>query len=126
MEAHASDEWPLGPKRSCFAQHKTSEERRIAAQYYRKVRMSADQCAANKNILAASEADFACDSMHNIFYKTFGAWPEGHLVINTDNQLVVSTVAVHGSGEIKDGPWWRVIERALVEELDLVQKNCVV
>ena len=119
MEAHASDEWPLGKKRSCFAQHKNIRERIKAAEYYRKVRMSSSLCSADPNVLAASKAPFACDSMRNTFYETFGAWPEGHVVINSNNRLVVSTQAIYGSGEIKGGLWWEVIEQALVKDLGL-------
>ena len=123
MEAHASDEWPLGNQRSCFEQHKTIEARMEAAKHYRAVRMNAGLCATDVNILAASQAPFVCDSMQNSFYETFGAWPEGHILINTNHQLVVSTEAMHGSGQIKGGPWWKVIERALVEKLGLQKQN---
>ena len=122
MEAHASDEWPLGKKRSCFAQHKNIRERIKAAEHYRKVRMSSSLCSADPNVLAASKAPFACDSMRNTFYETFGAWPEGHVVINSNNRLVVSTQAIYGSGEIKGGEWWEVIEQALVNDLGLRRK----
>ena len=123
MEAHAKDEWPLGKKRSFIPQHKTIEARMEAAKHYRAVRMNAELQETDLNVMAASQAPFACDSMKNIFYKTFGAWPEGHIVMDTNFQLVVSTEAVYGTGEIKGGFWWEVIGDALENKLGLKRKE---
>ena len=122
MEAHASDEWPLG-KREAALQHKNIRERIKAAEYYRKVRMSSSLCSADPNVLAASKAPFACDSMRNTFYETFGAWPEGHVVINSNNRLVVSTQAIYGSGEIKVVCGGKLLSKHLLTTWSATQAN---
>ena len=79
------------------------------------------QC--NPNVLAASKAPFACDSMRNTFYETFGAWPEGHVVINSNNRLVVSTQAIYGSGEIKGGLCGKLLSKHLLTTWSATQAN---
>ena len=122
MEAHASDEWPLGKKRSFIQQHQTIGARIEAAKHYRSIRMNAELAKNDLNVQVASQAAFACDTMENKFYKVFGAWPEGHIVMDTNFKLVVSTETVHGTGEIKGGFWWEVIESALLNKLGLTKK----
>ncbi len=48
---------------------------------------------------------FAVDFMENEFNSTFGAWPEVHLVISADHQLLLKTEAEAGLGSIAGGTW---------------------
>jgi len=67
-EAHARDEWPVGPKVSFCDQPKTLSERLALAD------------KLNKSI------DFALpvvvDGMENAFMKTFAAWPFRYYIIH--------------------------------------------
>ena len=38
------------------------------------------------------------DTVHNAFYKAFGAWPEGHVVIGAEATLLLCTEAQEGEG----------------------------
>ena len=76
MEAHAAQEWPMGTIRSSIGQHKTIEERKIAANAHR---------AKNSTL---SKFPFVIDTMDNIFYEKFGAWPETHLLIDGNGKLI--------------------------------------
>jgi hypothetical protein len=116
LEAHASDEWPLGKERSCFEQHKTVEARRQAAQAFRAKRMSAALQSADPLVQLAAQVPFAVDTMDNKVHATFGAWPEVYLVV-ADGKLVKRTEAMDGLGTIQGGPWDVVVRRTLVNFL---------
>lgn len=66
-EAHASDEWPIGPSISFCKQPKTMEERTNLAQ------LVAKRLPPSTHVWI--------DSMTNEFRKTYAAWPFRYFVI---------------------------------------------
>jgi len=67
-EAHAADEWPVGPSVSFCKQTKTVEERCLLARKY----------------MEANEISFemVVDNMNNDFDRMFAAWPLRFYVIS--------------------------------------------
>ena len=55
----------------------------------------------------------AVDTMDNPFYKAFGAWPEGHVVIGAEGTLLLCTEAQEGEGCIAGGEWQMQVEGVL-------------
>ena len=105
MEAHAAQEWPLGITRSSIGQHKTIEERIAAANAHR-----------TKNITLLN-FPFVVDTMDNIFYEKFGAWPETHLVIDGNGKLIWRSQNELGEGTIKGLHWEKLVDETLMKLL---------
>lgn len=145
MEAHAADEWPLGARRSTTAQHRSIDERRAAARRTRaRYHTRSDggiiardggsaavaaaappatpprECGNHDQMAADLEAvatvRWVVDSMANEFYRAFGAWPEGHVVVGVDGTLRLCTEAQDGEGCVAGGEWQRQVERVLSED----------
>ena len=130
MEAHAADEWPLGVLRSTTPQHRNMGERCSAARRFR-ARLAdrlarASQAAASGSLdggWAGQPADWQAvatvrwtvDTMGNPFYRAFGAWPEGHVVIGADGTLLLCTEALDGEGCVAGGEWQAQVEQVLSE-----------
>ena len=114
MEAHASDEWPLGKKRSPIRQHQSIEERRNAWNHFKAARLSHP---TDPRVAAASTAPFALDSMDNTFYSSFGGWPECHLVIQADGTLGMRLETELGAGTVKGGTWDELVREELNTQL---------
>ena len=130
MEAHAADEWPLGLLRSITRQHRSMDERCAAARVFR-ARLAdglrrvtqvvsdgtgtvgGDRPGELADLQAASTVRWAVDTMDNPFYKAFGAWPEGHVVIGAEGTLLLCTEAQEGEGCIADGEWQMQVEGVL-------------
>jgi hypothetical protein len=102
MEAHAKQEWPMGTIRSSIGQHKTIEERKIAANAHR---------AKNSTL---SKFPFVIDTMDNIFYEKFGAWPETHLLIDGNGKLIWRSQHEVGEGTIKGLYWEKLVDKQLM------------
>ena len=130
MEAHAADEWPLGLLRSSIPQHRSMDERCSAARKFRACLadrlhratqvvndgsglLQGGQPGEQADLQAAATVGWAVDMMHNPFYKAFGAWPEGHVVIGAEGTLLLCTEAQEGEGGIAGGAWQMQIERVL-------------
>jgi thyroxine 5-deiodinase len=107
MEAHGSDEWPLGLHRSSTRQHKTIDERLTAATGYR----------AQVTDSLRTNVTWAIDTMHNDFYSCFGGWPEVHLIISATGTLLLRTESNLGEGTVKGGEWDVLVEEYLVQSL---------
>jgi len=71
MEAHASDQWPIG-KHSLFQQHKTTEERTKAARKFQKD--------------FQYRPELYVDTHDNSFNNLYCAWPERGFIITPDTQ----------------------------------------
>lgn len=130
MEAHASDEWPLGKLRSTTPQHRSMDERCSAARNFR-ARLAdglhratqvvnggsglvqGDQPGELADLQAAATVRWVVDMMHNPFYTAFGAWPEGHVVIGAEGTLLLCTEAQEGEGCIAGGAWHLQVEGVL-------------
>lgn len=56
----------------------------------------------------------AIDSMANIFYRQFAAWPETYMVIGAKGRLLAQTQSESGSGVIKGGAWYALVEKELL------------
>ena len=114
MEAHAKDEWPLGQKRSPIRQHQSIEERRDAWRHFKTTRFCNQ---TDPRVRAASTVPFALDSMNNVFYSTFGGWPEVHLVIQANGTLGMRLETELGAGTIKGGTWCDLVRDELKLQL---------
>eukprot|EP01050_Picozoa_sp_SAG11_P027668 SAG11_NODE_7098_length_1194_cov_1.010046_2_plen_158_part_00 len=129
MEAHASDEWPLGLRRSTTPQHRDIEARCTAAKCFRARKTRSNlQCGDTlvhdwqgepADVKAAATVSWFVDTMANEFYHAFGAWPEGHIVVGTDGTLLLRTEPLNGEGCIAGGEWHEQVERVLTEECGL-------
>eukprot|EP01051_Picozoa_sp_SAG22_P014202 SAG22_NODE_1689_length_3806_cov_7.093067_3_plen_137_part_00 len=132
MEAHASDEWPLGNRRSATPQHRSIEQRCAAARRFRASQMGSassngglgSPAAATaswpaEDLAAAASVPWAVDTMANGFYSAFGAWPEGHIVVGADGTLRLRTEPEDGEGLVAGGPWHEQVEQVLVEDQGL-------
>ena len=102
MEAHAAQEWPMGTIRSSIGQHRTIQERIAAANAHR-----------TKNITLLN-FPFVVDTMENVFYKKFGAWPETHLVIDGNGKLFWRSQNEVGEGTIKGLDWEKLVDEKLM------------
>lgn len=116
MEAHALDEWPLGVVRSTTAQHRCIEDRCAAARRFRSKLTAGGVSGEPADIAAAATVPWAVDSMANRFYRAFGAWPEGHIVIGADGTLQLCTESQDGEGTVAGGEWHGQVERVLSGE----------
>lgn len=86
IEAHASDEWPLG-KKICIPQHKTLDDRMKVA----------------KNFIEHFDykIPMVVDPMSNNFNNVFAAWPERYFIIH-DNKIA----HISEPGEYGDTSHW--------------------
>ena len=73
-EAHAADEWPLGPRES-VPQHRTLAERLA--------------CAKRFVETYGFEIPLVIDDMSNAFQQTFASWPERYYCLNADGTFAV-------------------------------------
>jgi hypothetical protein len=132
MEAHAADEWPLGLLRSTTPQHRNIDERCSAARSFRArhtdrlgkaTRASSGSSESLEggwpgelaDLQAVATVRWTVDTMANPFYRAFGAWPEGHVVIGADGTLLLCTEAQDGEGCVAGGEWQAQVERVLNE-----------
>jgi len=67
MEAHAKDQWPIG-NTSCIAQHKTLDERILAARKFQEE--------------FHYQPELYVDTMDNLFNNEYCVWPERGFVIS--------------------------------------------
>ena len=63
------------------------------------------------------------DTMHNPFFKAFGAWPEGHVVIGAEATLLLCTEAREGEGCVAGGEWQMQVEGVLSKVCDCTPCN---
>lgn len=68
MEAHASDEWPIRDTHTTFAQHKTLEDRRVAAEFT----LSQYPCLRDP---AYFGDNIFLDSVSNEWNTKYSSWP---------------------------------------------------
>jgi hypothetical protein len=114
MEAHAKDEWPLGKIRSPIRQHQSIEERRDAWKHFCNRRLNNVE---DPRVAAVRSIPFALDSMDNLFYSTFGGWPEVHLVIQGNGNLGIRLETELGEGSIKGGTWDQLVRDEMNAQL---------
>jgi len=99
MEAHASDQWPLG-KFSIFPQHKTLADRLLAARKF--------------------QSDFQfrpelyVDTIDNQFNNTYSVWPERGFVITSTREELTGEKTSQNQKEQKE----RVVRYLSVPQLD--------
>ena len=88
MEAHASDEWPIGDLDPGVAinQHRSIEERIEAAKMFQK------KYSLSPNI------DFLVDTMDNSFNSMFESWPTRAWIISPDGRVCFKSMPGDGSG----------------------------
>ena len=55
--------------------------------------------------------------MDNLFYSTFGGWPEVHLVIQGNGNLGIRLETELGEGSIKGGTWDQLVRDELNAQL---------
>ena len=136
MEAHASDEWPLGLRRSSTPQHRDIEARCAAGKRFRTRQTSGlgARCGETlahawqgepADMAAAATVPWSVDTMANEFYVAFGAWPEGHIVVGAEQTLLLRTEPENGEGCVAGGEWHEQVERVLIEECGLTPCRAV-
>jgi hypothetical protein len=88
MEAHASDEWPIGnlPEGVVLNQHTSTEDRLAAAHMFQK----------NNNL--HPEIRLLVDPIDNSFNQTYQSWPTRAWVINADGNVSYKSMPGDGSG----------------------------
>jgi len=94
MEAHASDEWPLGTKTQ-IPQHKTIEDRITAAKNFQK---------ENEWTLP-----LVVDTIENDFHNAVAAWPERLLILKDGKVEYIQIVSDDGF----DPLWTEQVEQWL-------------
>jgi hypothetical protein len=89
MEAHASDEWPIGNllEGTVLNQHKLTEERLAAAQMFQRT-----------NVLHP-KLQLLVDPIDNCFNQTYQSWPTRAWVISADKEIVYKSMPGDVSGE---------------------------
>jgi hypothetical protein len=99
LEAHSSDHWPLGFKRSDVPQHRSLEERlEVARRWSACVRFP---------------FEMVVDTMSNEFNARYAAWPERLHIIDEQGRIALIQLPLpYGDGsasvwsdDVRD--WWR-------------------